>query len=72
VLCVCMHTLYNWLLLLLAGLFLERPGSFSPGLVHVGFVVDEMVLGWAFIFHYHFTTAPYLWFIHVPLDILEA
>ena len=36
-----------WLRRLLAGLPLQRPG-FNPGLVHVGFVVEEMALGQVF------------------------
>jgi hypothetical protein len=37
-----------WLRRLVAGLSLRRPG-FDPGSVHVGFVVDKVALGQAFL-----------------------
>jgi hypothetical protein len=38
----------RWLRRLVAGLSLRRPG-FDPGSVHVGFVVDKVVLGQVFL-----------------------
>jgi hypothetical protein len=46
----------SWLKRLVAGFSLRRPG-FAPGSVHVGFVVDKVALGQAFLRVFRFSSA---------------
>jgi hypothetical protein len=56
-LCVVRWRVVLWLKLLFAGLSPLRPG-FVPGSIHVGFVVDKVALGQA-----------YLWVLHFPQSV---
>jgi hypothetical protein len=68
--CVCMHYVTGHTMALAVSFFLWRPGWFSPRPVHVGFVMDEVALGQVFPCYYLCTSAPYAYFIHVPLYTL--